>query len=59
MFIEQRKWRRLVPEKKLSKGGWENWLTGSGDDTQAKFRFDVIRSGKPFCILELRCGLVK
>lgn len=32
---------------------------GLGDDRQAKFRFGVIGSGKPPCILEMRCGLVK
>lgn len=41
-------------------GGWENWGVGPDDDSQAeKFKFDVIKSGKPLFILERRCGLGK
>lgn len=42
------------------RGGWENWGVGPDDDSQAKkFKFDVIKSGKPLFILEPRCGLGK
>lgn len=30
-----------------------------GESQAKKFRFDVIRSDKPLCILVQRCGLVK